>query len=65
MDWQPITTAPNEDDAYALVAWSDFDVCECEVGWRKSGVWVDRCGEKLSPQPTHWMPLPPLPQDAA
>lgn len=54
--WQPIETAPDDtmrdlivsDGKYVRVAWLD------DEGWTDSVFH----GEVLSPQPTHWMPLP-------
>ena len=59
--WQPIDTAPRDglphivnDPAYPglweAAYWGEFSWME----WRS--------GERMNPQPTHWLPVPPTPE---
>lgn len=58
--WQPIATAPNEEDSdgavSGLIVWSNG----VQMGWLMGTTWVDAQG--LPIQPTHWMPLPAPPE---
>ena len=65
-NWQPIATAPKDGtlilvcvDAYYLpktACWAIYNPNSSgKATWRDSPV----CGAKLDP--THWMPLPPMP----
>jgi hypothetical protein len=58
MDWQPIETAPEETEI--LVFLEGFVYHSYKLGdfWGCHG-----CGESLD-KPSHWMPLPPAPQEA-
>lgn len=77
-EWQPIETAP-KDGSKVLTARGDGDKCRAVISWwnedkyakdprpywecheqRYLGVWWARTNP-----PTHWMPLPPPPKEAA
>lgn len=72
MNWQPIKTAPK--DELVLVFFPDADdlsaimICSFMVSDEPGdeGSWYGQAD--LSPQidiePTHWMPLPPIPEGA-
>lgn len=66
MDWQPISTAPH--NKAVLLGWADWRDSRwiMEVGAASTG---DRFANgyssvSLHGSATHWMPLPPAPQDA-
>lgn len=63
-EWQPIETAPRDGTSVLLFCPAD-DCWESYIaqGWYESGIfdrrWYAAVDENpLSPQPTHWMPLP-------
>ncbi len=63
MTWQPIETAPDEEDARFLV-W-DGDYVQVAIhSWREEGRWVP-VGDDYQriTGATHWMPLPPPPTE--
>lgn len=55
MEWQPIETAPEEDETYVLI-W-EKGLVRPIVGRFNQRKWTDETGE-YDYQPTHWMPLP-------
>jgi Protein of unknown function (DUF551) len=63
MNWQSITTA-QKDGRSILLVWNG----EVVIGyWHKDLMWwvadeVEVDSEQREDNPTHWMPLPPLPQ---
>ncbi len=66
-EWQPIKTAPH--DEYILVCcphviggYTVFQGCWYHCDDSDEG-WVDMSGNEISP--THWMPIPVVPKDAA
>lgn len=58
-NWQPIDTAP-KDGTLVLVYYREGGMAVRR--FRKSGRCVDVLNNNAG-QPTHWMPLPPPPQD--
>lgn len=76
-DWQPIETAPkcdlhpydrraSEESAFVLV-WNGFHVGVAyyqidDDDFLNGGCWVSEAEEFISPEPTHWMPLPSPPK---
>ena len=72
-DWQPIETAPKDGSKVLLVVrgrvhiGSYFNTVRIEhgvevsrhEGWNWGDIWLSLYLDK--PQPTHWMPLPPVP----
>lgn len=61
--WQPIETAPKDDDAEFLGCYREV-IDRTWVGWRdydRNPVYVH--ADYVQWEPTHWMPLPPLPSD--
>lgn len=65
MNWQPIETAPKEDDACILV-WCPNGVGRMVVTWQSEdfvvgGGWFGVEDFTLF-HPTHWMPLPEPPK---
>lgn len=68
MEWQPIETAP-KDGTFVLL----FTACGCIEGFWSYGEWeqsvcaasYDMAHAYIECRPTHWMPLPPPPKDAA
>ena len=59
--WQPIDTAPCDGTAVLLFhpAW---DTLQVGVHYDEVNAWQDPCGDLLR-TPTHWMKLPPPPQE--
>jgi hypothetical protein len=66
MEWQPIETAPRDGTRFAVLipkpsrrtAWT-LGICHWEHGMIEPRFIFDNWS--TSPQPTHWMPLPPPP----
>jgi hypothetical protein len=62
MNWMPIETAPR-DGREVLIYSGAVDVALFEYGqWWSSG--CDEYGNDRRVYPTHWMPLPPPPEEA-
>jgi hypothetical protein len=59
MDWQPIETAPKDDETWVLA----FNGDEYAVCIWTGEYWSDN-EYMMRPQPTHWMPLPEPPKPA-
>jgi hypothetical protein len=67
-EWKTIETAPRDRTA-VLVYWNSmvvgearYDPDEGHEGWWWANLdWSDNHAERMSPEPTHWMPLPPPP----
>jgi hypothetical protein len=68
MEWEPIETAPKDGTPFLATDGRYYEVLNqppgCELGvWAEtrpgSGVWSGSCVRNIDP--THWMPLPPLP----
>jgi len=64
MDWQPIETAPK--DGTRFLAYEDgnhYALEWCPDMPCGGGYWASYCGQyvTMSPEPTHWMPLPAPP----
>lgn len=58
--WQPIETAPVTGE-YVIAyngAWSKFPYFACSSSYCD---WFDEEGNEAE-EPTHWMPIPPLPE---
>lgn len=67
MDWQPISTAPRDGTRVILVeADKPGEAC---IGWWIEGQWRDYgdigCNGLEDFLPTHWMPVPFVPEDIA
>lgn len=63
-EWQPIETAPKDGTKVILCeADQPSDVC---MGWFMEGEWRDYgdlgCNGMCNYEPTHWMPLPIVPE---
>lgn len=59
MEWQPIDTAPKGVNETVLTyAWSIYIASYHDGAWRDPDTW-----KELSMPPTHWMPLPPFPEE--
>jgi hypothetical protein len=69
LDWQPIETAPKDGAGYLVFPTPLFGADQAGVAYwdRDEGYecWRDLEGERLDPQPTHWMPLPAAPREEA
>lgn len=75
MEWQPIETAPRDqnvivcrpypfgDGRRVCIARYDDDACNKNPRpyWRSSGQWASKTQDRLS-LPTHWTPLPEPPE---
>lgn len=65
-EWQPIETAPK--DGTSILAWTAGGICEIAFEYGEFEQLpcfstYDDCGSAvLICKPTHWMPLPPPPQ---
>lgn len=59
--WQPIKTAPRVELEDIIV----FNGVLVQAAQWWEGGWVDSACEWITVQPTHWMPLPPAPQEDA
>ena len=59
--WRPIETAPR-DGTLVLLASRQADI---DVGtWSAAAEdWLTVCCEVVIDAPTHWLPLPPLPEE--
>lgn len=60
MDWQPIETAPKDEDFEEILVWNGDWVCSAVLF---EGNWIDHFYDIVTP--THWMPLPPPPTEGA
>ena len=67
--WRPIETAPRNGDWF--LALEPASQCNahyaCKFYYRDEyagDLWLSSCGQYVtdSPEPTHWMPLPPAPE---
>ena len=67
MDWQLIETAPK--DGHRLLLTDSFLWVAIGSWMSRAGGWVDDTPTKWPPRrlkaPTHWMPLPNLPEKAS
>lgn len=71
--WQAIETAPRDGTWVLAGEFGNSDIvgdyyAASWLGNRRDGYWQARCGQyvTLTPEPTHWQPLPPPPSgDAA
>lgn len=66
--WRPIGTAPKDGSALLITDGENIEVCEWECnpyledGGRWQGTYYDGYGFTYNNgEPTHWMPLPELP----
>ena len=73
--WQQIETAPKRDDVQILTFHADWNpkngrnkLQRVSSAWYQTSYWSDYfnlwVGWPLNIQPTHWMPLPPAPDNA-
>ncbi len=59
--WETIKTAPK--DGTLILAWTVEGDRPCVLAWRTYR-WDDDSGDSYQDyQPTHWMPLPPPPEE--
>lgn len=58
--WQTIDTCPHNDFA-AVLLWR-VGRGEPTIGYWDRTVWVNHSGVTMQYQPSHWMPLPDLPE---
>lgn len=69
-DWQPIATAPR--DGTEFIGWHNDKACPALGAWftlawyseDERWPWEDAEGKHPPAFLTHWMPLPPLPENA-
>jgi hypothetical protein len=61
MNWQPIETAP-KDGTRVMVFCPDRGVMEARFN-QTYGRWGDPVYSEWDCEPTHWMPLPPAPEE--
>lgn len=67
MAWSPIETAPTDESFWAFV----YFQCPTSGQWKRAeafnchGEWImlPMTDQAYNIQPTHWMPLPPAPQE--
>lgn len=59
MQWKPISEAPKEELVDSVL----FNGDDVKAGQYWEGHWVDSFCDYLDPQPTHYMPLPPAPEE--
>lgn len=62
MKWQPIETAPIEEDGPDILVWTGYSCDVVRVGWHTvdgKPVWFN--GDVVR-EPTHWMHLPDAPE---
>ena len=59
-DWQPISTAPTDDEDREILVWDGSGCDVVRIWWWDGGkpVWFN--GDVVV-KPTHWMPLPSPP----
>lgn len=67
MEWQPIETAPKDDETLVLLWAAPAPASHdggMDVGWwyYPKERWNAQHGGSLNFRPTHWMPLPEPPQ---
>lgn len=72
MEWQPIETAPKDgamilvnDTTFGLTPWvaASYHASDYWSGWMYDDATTQDCNP-LGPNPTHWLPVPPLPDNA-
>ena len=72
MEWQPIETAPKDgamilvnDTTFGLTPWvaASYYAGDDWSGWMYDDATTQDCNP-LGPNPTHWLPVPPLPANA-
>lgn len=62
MKWQPIETAPKDDERVLL--YSGYGGAQAVCRWSDHfGQWMVCAGGTVFQDPNHWMPLPPAPED--
>lgn len=62
--WQPIDTAP-KDGTPQVVNDPAYPGSWEKAYWVGLGWIEDRYGDRMLPQPTHWLPVPALPEAGA
>lgn len=62
--WQPIETAPKDDDGTEFLGFDGNVVDKTWVGWEEDGKPVYVHADYTRWKPTHWMPLPATPADS-
>jgi hypothetical protein len=60
MEWQPIETAPKDENDY-LVCWAKSGNM-MGLAFQYEGKWYGTCDDCECGTPTHWMPLPAPPE---
>ena len=65
MDWQPIETAPKNDDGSEIIVYCPREPEKWRIHmaeWGDDGRWhIHNDGPRIDP--SHWMPLPDPPRD--
>lgn len=67
--WQPIATAPHETDVILYASSTGHFPAKMEIGWASGGKRVNLSDGSTASNmwshgyATHWMPLPPPPED--
>jgi Protein of unknown function (DUF551) len=63
VSWQPIETAPKDATEVLVCDENSIFIGQWLKGahpWNDGAWWVE--GAQITSTPTHWMPLPPLPE---
>ena len=78
-EWQPIETAPKDGTEIFVYAKWKYKNCDAKYSWRVANYrsdisgWENGCHfwtitsthfHETAIEPTHWMPLPPPPEEA-
>lgn len=66
-NWQPIRTAPKEENSTILGCAKIYNEWVIEITtwqyWAPQRYWASYSFDRFGPQPTHWIPLPDPPRE--